>query len=1304
MLAVVNTRTFPDQGHIDRIRQLLWVGREFGQAAVMVGAGFSRNAQRISANAPALPSWNELAEQMYDTLYSSTREPSDGSRLQKARSTSGVGALRLAYEFEKAFGKPALETFLMQAIAEMNYVPGRLHSLLLSLPWSDVFTTNYDTLLERTLPSIHDRKYDVIRTASDLPGAMRPRIVKLHGSFPSHRPFIVTEEEYRTYPREFAAFVNMVQQSIMENVFCLIGFSGDDPNFLYWTGWVRDNLGPASPLIYLCGLLDLSNSQRLVLQSRNVVPIDLSPLFPEHNWPDSALRHAKAVEWFLGSLKAGQPPNVMTWPTFTKPDHCKLSDDLPEIYTDPMPKAEPHFEFRRLEPHDFEELCEAWRTTRLQYPGWLVAPKENREELWRNTQDWVAPVLGAVETISTPGNLFLLFELNWRLETTLTPLLGDWSIKIQSAITMFNPSPSLIELEGAAVRPDNDEYRHLEWVRVRDCWVALVFALIRDAREKQDESGFRLWMDRLKDSVKQSSEWHARWSYEECLFSLFRLDQEKTREALEKWSPNSNLPFWEVKRAAIFAELGALREAEAIAESALAAIRSRLKPYAIDYLYLSQEGWAMILLQNVRNARRFFAEDLSGQYRDRWTTLGAYDCDPWRELGLLGAALEGPRPASPPEREVRISFDPGYVHVTHHARLTHDISAFRPAFALLRIFDEGALPMHIDNVGLLSDTVLRAARWIARLAPTWSVSSLVRAGNDNEVKTWFDRIAIATLNPAEVDHLFDLFTNALAQAVRTLSGGLSEEGALSLSFSERITRLVPELLSQLSFRLSKNQRKQLLRATMELYGHSAFRRYPMFPSGVKSLFLRLLFAMPESEILDRMPELLALPIPTETGFDVTSPDLWLEPFDHIHLSSSLAAEFDRSLWSGPIANLIRIVRDGSEEARWRATLRLIKVNDISALTEGETEALTNALWSRTNSVSGLPEVHQLYDFAFLYLPEPEPGRAKSLFRRHLLSSGFPKMVQRNNGGLSMPLSAARDPYVQNWLNGTLPLFPRTEDEQKLVDWAPDEAIQLLEKAVEWWNQEKEGLSKLPRGGLFDTAEILRTALSQLMPLMVQVVMPRLREEDENSRVIAKTLISEMKEQGFYVLQAIPLTLFIDPRSFDEAAGSLRSGLNSTSSEEVEDSIAGLLHWLVFGDRGKVHPPPSDLIDELISMAISGRHPGLAKVLGGLTDVVHRLPHILTAHQLQKLCVALEYLKNRTELPPAEERESLTLSPQTIPIGELPRTREIAAKLAKTLMMEFTNRDVSVPQILVDWKDISCNDPLPEVRRAFEPTL
>ena len=101
----------------------------------------------------------------------------------------------------------------------------------------------------------------------------------------------------------------------MENVFCLLGFSGDDPNFLYWSGWVRDHLADSAPPIYLCGLMGLSDSQRRFLHRRNVTPIDLNPLFPAEEFSNGALRRRLAIEWFLLSLEAGRPPDLVVRPT-----------------------------------------------------------------------------------------------------------------------------------------------------------------------------------------------------------------------------------------------------------------------------------------------------------------------------------------------------------------------------------------------------------------------------------------------------------------------------------------------------------------------------------------------------------------------------------------------------------------------------------------------------------------------------------------------------------------------------------------------------------------------------------------------------------------------------------------------------------------------------------------------------------------------------------------------------------------------------------------------------------------------------
>ncbi len=64
------------------------------------------------------------------------------------------------------------------------------------------FTTNYDTLLERTRLKAHEIRHDVVQTPEDIARSEKPRIIKLHGSFPSHRPFIFTAEDYRNLDGE----------------------------------------------------------------------------------------------------------------------------------------------------------------------------------------------------------------------------------------------------------------------------------------------------------------------------------------------------------------------------------------------------------------------------------------------------------------------------------------------------------------------------------------------------------------------------------------------------------------------------------------------------------------------------------------------------------------------------------------------------------------------------------------------------------------------------------------------------------------------------------------------------------------------------------------------------------------------------------------------------------------------------------------------------------------------------------------------------------------------------------------------
>ncbi|WP_410513071.1 SIR2 family protein [Paenibacillus sp. BR2-3] len=306
------------------------------RCAILVGAGFSRNADSGSLFAPTFPTWNELADTFYEKLY-----------LCKPDGAQYLSPLTLAEQVEAAYGRSVLNQLLISRIPDTQYSPSALHTKLLNLPWTDIFTTNYDTLLERASQEITSKRFNIINCKEDLVSSSdAPRIVKLHGTFPSHRPFIITSEDYRRYPREFAPFINTVQQSLLENTLCLIGFSGDDPNFNQWVGWIHDNLGlENSPQIYLFSHEDYPHAQKKLLDRKKVIVLNIDSFASEGN---PRKKYESLLDHLLESVRTAQP----IWP---------------EIHS-----------LHEGEQIPFSKAVSLLQQTRKAYPGWLVPPHATR--------------------------------------------------------------------------------------------------------------------------------------------------------------------------------------------------------------------------------------------------------------------------------------------------------------------------------------------------------------------------------------------------------------------------------------------------------------------------------------------------------------------------------------------------------------------------------------------------------------------------------------------------------------------------------------------------------------------------------------------------------------------------------------------------------------------------------------------------------------------------------------------------------------------------------------------------------------
>ncbi len=540
----------PDQvkPYLDEIADRLWSNN----AAVMVGAGFSRNAKPVDSTALPFPSWQELGDIFFRKLHG--RSPSE--------ETGYLSLLKLAEQVQAAFGRPVLDDLLRRAIPDLGYEPSPLHDRLLYLPWKDVFTTNYDTLLERARASVTLKHYDVVVTKVDLLYANQPRIVKLHGSFPSP-PFVITTEDYRRYPSDHAPFVNTVRQSLLENTLCLIGFSGDDPNFLQWIGWIRDHLGgETTPKSYLVGVFDaLTEADRKLLDRRGIVVVDVSGFSPDAG---------RALDAFLDYLKSRRT-RATDWPV--------VSADVRSWATEAKSKK-------------FPEIAAEWRHQRGEYPGWVVMPEDRRRFLWLSTEPWLSRLSRISPTdragLETPLDLDLAFELAWRLDRCLFPLLGELPAFLDEVATKY--SDTTLPLPESAGWTRTSVFEAVANIRL---W------LLRHYREEGLDEKWQAVRQVIENDIgRLPPDQSARFRWEEALQALFRFDPAEAKRLLVNWRNNDNPSFWEAKRAALMAELVETGVARSILKKNLSDIRRQvsLTPIIEDYTLVSQESVVMLLL------------------------------------------------------------------------------------------------------------------------------------------------------------------------------------------------------------------------------------------------------------------------------------------------------------------------------------------------------------------------------------------------------------------------------------------------------------------------------------------------------------------------------------------------------------------------------------------------------------------------------------------------------------------------------------------------------------------------------------
>jgi hypothetical protein len=896
--------SLPDYSSLCQLREALWSKGEIRGAAVMVGAGFSRCAKRVSASAPVPPLWSTFEAAMKERLYPGLTESYD--------------PLKLAEEYRVALGHHALDALIRRLVTDERWLPSDFHTRLLALPWADVLTTNWDTLLERTVLPNADSSYDIVRTVQDIARTRSPRIVKLHGSLPSHEPFIFTAEDFRTYPQQFAPLINLAQQVLLENDLCLVGFSGDDPNFLQWSGWVRDQLGHSARRIRLVGALNLSDPQRQVLEQRNVTPIDFGPLVREHRGDEM---HAAALDLFLHALRDGKPQPAHKWvrqPRVEKPEG--------------MPSEEL-----------IKKCVERWKIDREGYPGWLVAPAEFRGISSIDSTHVSAEIRTAIADINPDLRAQALSEIAWRFEVTFHPL-DDFLIAQFASCLRGSEQATLSKAEK----------------------MGIASLLAREFRYRFNWDSFREWTTYLGEL--DDPEASARCQYEKALKAASQFDFPEITRIVSSVSGDD--PVWHLRRAFLYCIINEFDKAlEIIGEARrqIHALRSRDKN---SIWLLSREAWATWLAY-YGSRDRFSFQDKDAD--DLWSNrYHAAKCDPWSHLQFVDAAIV--READERANEavtIEPSFDAG-TYQDHSQRVRFGGWGPTAIGDILRLRECVGLPDRIGLMALMGDRVPRAFQAMPDITePSLLLAaSNIRHHEKGLIKQYFGRVAVASLPPRVVTDLFATLRPAIDFALREMARGKSEWA--------ETTKVFFELLSRLMIRQPPHVAKDTFLWAVRTARDAELTSW-WLSEALANLIYRSLEAVPPEERRALAFEMLRFPLPTERKLGGIERD-WPELADRFDVDAFKDRDANPE-WAFRIAQLIQYVRSGDRLNRTRAILRLHILVGATALLPDESRDLAAAIWGRRVDNIGLPADSDVYAHVFLSMPAPEKDLAGSIFRR-----------------------------------------------------------------------------------------------------------------------------------------------------------------------------------------------------------------------------------------------------------------------------------------------------------------------------------
>lgn len=212
---------------------------------IYVGAGLSMGA--------GLPSWAQLLNELIDIL---EKKGIASDRIEEMRSLSTNPAkyLLLAEEIRDLIQND-LEKLIRERF-EVKTKPTETHDVLVKIKSKFLITTNYDTLIEKSLVKNFTNYFPTVYTYKDASSINYSLwnndhfVLKAHGDAKTPKEIVLTEKDYRNIIYNQSGYQSILHAIFSTNSILFVGVSLNDPELLLLLGYIHNIFHGGSPNHY----------------------------------------------------------------------------------------------------------------------------------------------------------------------------------------------------------------------------------------------------------------------------------------------------------------------------------------------------------------------------------------------------------------------------------------------------------------------------------------------------------------------------------------------------------------------------------------------------------------------------------------------------------------------------------------------------------------------------------------------------------------------------------------------------------------------------------------------------------------------------------------------------------------------------------------------------------------------------------------------------------------------------------------------------------------------------------------------